>query len=232
LSVVEFARLRQLTAENVGELVDLSELAKLDELLTRKKGLLCVPAHYGNWELCGCAVALKGYPLKSVARPLDNPLLDKLLTDIRERSGNTIIPKWHVLWKLKKLLDRGAIVTITVDQNGGVGGLFVPMFTTPASTITSPAALHLATRAPIVVAMLSRQPDGVRHVFRVWDVIEHAPTDDHDADVKAIAVRINRAFERAIREYPEQWLWVHKRWKTRPPGETPGPDGLPPEVPA
>ena len=97
-----------------------------------------------------------------------------------------------------------------------------------ASTVTSPAELHLATRSPIVVATTNRCADGIRHVLRVWDVIEFTPTEDHDADVRAIITRINAAVERAVREYPEQWLWIHQRWKTRPPGEMPGADGLPP----
>jgi KDO2-lipid IV(A) lauroyltransferase len=229
LAGVEFARLQKITKENLEQTVDLSESKKFDELLAKGKGLLCVPAHHGNWELSGYSVALKGYPIKSVARPLDNPFLNDLVTEIRERSGNEIIQKWKALWKLKKLLDHGNIVTMSIDQNGGVAGLFVPMFGVLASTVTSPAELHLATGSPIVVAMTNRCPDGNRHVLRVWDVIEHTRTDDHDADVRAIITRINAAVERAVREYPEQWLWIHQRWKTRPPGEVAGPDGLPPQ---
>lgn len=230
LAGVEFARMRQLTRENVRELIDFGDLKVFDELLARSKGLLCVPAHHGNWELCGYSVALLGYPLKSVARPLDNVSLNDLITSMRERSGNEIIQKWKVLWKLKKLLDHGGIVTMSVDQNGGVAGLFVPFFGVLASTVSSPAELHLLTKTPIVVATLNRLPDGIRHKFTVWDVIEHKKTEDHAADVKAVVARINAAVEKSIRAYPEQWLWVHKRWKTRPPGEVPGPDGLPPRV--
>ena len=230
LSVIEFARLGQLTRENVDAAADLSALKTFDELLARGNGLLCVPAHHGNWEMCGYAVALKGYPLKSVARPLDNPLLNDLVMTLRERSGNEIVQKWKALWKLKKLLDRRQIVTMSVDQNGGMAGLFVPCFGVLASTLTSPAELHLATGAPIVVATLNRQPDGVHHKLHVWDTIEHKPTEDHSADVYTVIARINAAVERAVRTYPEQWLWIHQRWKTRPAGEVAGPDGLPPLV--
>jgi Kdo2-lipid IVA lauroyltransferase/acyltransferase len=230
LAVVEFARLEQITPQNVDDLADLSELKVFDELLARGKGLLVVPAHHGNWELCGYSVALKGYPLRSVARPLDNAAVNDLVTAIRERSGNQIIQKWKVLWKLKKLLDAGGVVVLTTDQNAGVAGTFLPFFGVLASTLTSPADLHLATGAPIVVASMNRKPDGIHHVFRVWDVIEHRKTSDYDADVKAVLTRVNAAMEKSIREYPEQWLWVHKRWKTRPPGELPGPDGLPPRA--
>jgi len=229
LSAVEFARLEKLNRENIEQVCDLSELKHFDALLARGNGLLCIASHHGNWEMCGYAVALKGYPIQSVARPLDNPVLNELITDIRERAGNTIIQKWKVLWKLKKLLDRGAIVTMSIDQNGGVSGLFVPCFRTLASTVTSPAELHLATGAPMLVASMVRQVDGIHHALCVWDIIEHPKSDDHAADVKTVITRINAAVEKAVRAYPEQWLWVHKRWKTRPPGEIEGPDGLPPE---
>jgi len=232
LSLIEFARMRQVTRENVHDLVDFSEVKVFDELLARKKGLLCVPAHHGNWELCGHTVALLGYPLKSVARPLDNVSLNDLITSMREASGSEIIQKWKVLWKLKKLLDHGGIVTLSIDQNGGVAGKFVPFFGVLASTVSSPADLHLMTGTPIVVATLNRLPDGIRHKFNVWDVIEEKRTDDHQADVLRVLTRINAACEKSIRAYPEQWLWVHKRWKTRPPGEVPGADGLPPRAAA
>ena len=230
LFLVEFSRMHWLTKENAHELVDVSQFRVLDKLLVRPRGLIAVPGHLGNWEMCGYVASLLGYPLKSVARPLDNPLLNEMVDTIRETSGNTIIHKWQVLWKLKKLLDHQGIVTMSVDQNGGVGGVFAPLFGIQSSTIASPAELHLATRAPIVVATLNRLPDGVRHVFNVWDVIEFEKTDDYDADRLAIVTRINAAYEKAIRQYPEQWLWVHRRWKTRPEGEQPGPDGMPPRT--
>ena len=230
LAAVEFARLSRLTRANVEQLVDLSELRSFDAIIAKKKGLLCVPAHHGNWELCGYSVALMGYPIRSVARPLDNPLLNDMILEMRQRSGHVIIEKWKVLWKLKKMLDMGEIVTMSVDQNGGTSGQFVPFFGSLASTAASPADLQVVTGTPIIVCTLNRKPDGIRHEFKVWEVIEHQATGDHAADVRVILTRINAAVERAIRAYPEQWLWMHKRWKTRPPGETQGPDGLPPLI--
>jgi KDO2-lipid IV(A) lauroyltransferase len=232
LSLVEFARMNKITPATLENYVDLSEVKVITDLVAEQngKGVLCIPAHHGNWELSGYTVAMKGLPLKSVARPLDNPQLNEFITGLREASGNEIIEKWQVLWKLKKLLDKGGIVTMSVDQNGGVAGHFVPLFGALASTVASPAELHLASKVPIVVVSFNRQPDGVRHKFHVWDVIHHQKTADHTADVRTVLTRVNQAYEKAIRAYPEQWLWVHKRWKTRPPGEVAGPDGLPPKV--
>lgn len=230
LAIVEIARFERLDRAALDARFDLSELSQLDALLARGKGVICVPAHHGNWELCAYAAGLAGRPLKLVVRPLANPALDAFLTAQRERSGNEVIRKWKVLWKLKKLLDSGAAVVLTNDQNGGTQGIFVPFFKTLASTLTSPAELHLATGAPLAVVTLNRQKNERHHRLHVWAVIEHARTRDHNADVVTVTRRINDAFETAIRTYPEQWLWVHPRWKTRPPGEPAGPDGLPPRV--
>ena len=128
-----------------------------------------------------------------------------------------IIEKWKVLWKLKKMLDKGDIISMSVDQNGGVAGIFVPFFGSLASTVASPADLHLITGVPIIVATMNRKADGVHHVLRVWDTIEREPYTDQKEAVKKLLTRINAAVERSIREYPEQWLWNHRRWKTRPP---------------
>lgn len=232
LFIAEFARMPLLSKEDIRELCDLTEVKVFDELLAKHggRGLMVTPAHHGNWELNGYAVSYAGYPLLSVARPLDNPYLNEIVDGIRERCGNEIIHKYQVLWALKKQLDRGRIVTMSVDQNGGTSGIFVPLFGTLASTVASPAELALASGAPVVVATLNRLPDGVHHKFHVWDVIEFQKSGGHEADRRALLTRINQAYEKSIRAYPEQWLWGHQRWKTRPPGEKPGPDGLPPRV--
>ncbi|MBI3831425.1 MAG: lysophospholipid acyltransferase family protein [Planctomycetes bacterium] len=234
LFIAEFARLPLLNKERVCELCDMSAANVFHELLAKQngKGLMVTPAHHGNWELNGYAVSLLGCPLLSVARPLDNPYLNELVDGVRERAGNEIVHKWQILWTLKKQLDRGRIVTMSVDQNGGTSGIFVPLFGTLASTVASPAELALASGAPVIVATLNRLPDGVHHKFHVWDIIEFPKSGDHEADRRALLTRINSAYEKAIRAYPEQWLWGHQRWKTRPPGEQPGADGLPPRAAA
>jgi len=236
-SVAEFARIGRLNPAMVSQRFELEDLERLRELLDqqpirrgRRRGLLCVVAHHGNWELAGYAAALHGLPIHSVARPLDHPGLNALIKELRERSGNRIVEKYQVLWKLKKLLDQGAMVTLSVDQNGGVAGTFVPMFGTLASTVASPAELQMVARVPIAVCSCNRLSDGKRHKFHIWDVIEYRPGGDADRERVRILERINAAYERAVRAYPEQWLWVHKRWKTRPPDETPLPNGLPPRA--
>jgi KDO2-lipid IV(A) lauroyltransferase len=230
LSVIEVAKLVQLTPKNVMEICDLTELRQFKATIDKKKGLLIVPAHHGNWELCGYAVSLSGYPLKSVARPLDNPFLNEFLMDFRQKSGHVIIEKWKVLWKLKKMLDKGDIISMSVDQNGGVGGVFVPFFGSLASTVASPADLHVIIGTPIIIATMNREPDGIHHKLRVWDIIESEPYTDQKEASRQVLTRINEAVERSIRAYPEQWLWAHRRWKTRPPGELPTADGLPPLI--
>lgn len=233
LSTVEFARMTKLRKETLEQTIDLSEAKVFDEFLAKGngRGVLSVPAHHGNWELLGYAMALKGYPLISVARPLDNPKMNELILGIRTASGNRILDKWQVLWKLKKEIDKGSIATMSIDQNGGTGGQFIPLFGTLASTVSSPADLYLTAKVALVVCTLNRQPGGLRHKMHVWDVIEYEDGEGSYAERRdKILARINAAYEKAIRAYPDQWLWGHKRWKTRPPGEQPGPDGLPPRI--
>ena len=121
--------------------------------------------------------------------------------------------------KLKKALDRKESIGIVVDQEARKGPVFAPFFGILAASSPTPALLHLKTRAPIAVATVHRLAP-FRYELRIDDVIEHAPTDDKQADLLAITTRINRAMEAAIRRHPVQWLWSHRRWRRRPPGET------------
>jgi KDO2-lipid IV(A) lauroyltransferase len=233
LMVVEFCRMHHLRKENLAELCDMTQLQVIFDLLKKGRGIIGVPGHIGNWELLGYAAALLGAPMRPIVRPLDNPLVNDLVDEVRETSGIQMIRKWQALWKLKRVLAENNVISLAIDQNGGNTGIFVPLFGVLASTIPSPAVMHFNTRAPIVVATLNRLPDGVRHRFHVWDVIEDFPrTGNPKADRYAVIRRINQALEKAILAFPDQWLWGHRRWKTRPEGEMPGPDGLPPPAPA
>jgi KDO2-lipid IV(A) lauroyltransferase len=131
------------------------------------------------------------------------------------------------MWTLRKALARGETVGILCDSSSRKAEAFPPFLGTPAATVATPALLHLTTGAPVVVATAQRTGRG-RFSIRVWDVIRCAPTADRDADVDAILARINLGLSRAVAAAPEQWFWQGGRFKHRPPGEVPGPDGLPP----
>lgn len=176
------------------------------------RGVLVLTAHYGNWELLAAAHGLTGLPLSIVIRPLDHPILDELAARFRRRSGAELIVKRQAVREVLQALRRGRMVGILLDQNATrAEGVFVPFFGVAASTSKGLAVLALRTDAPVVPVFLRRAPDG-RHCM---DVSPPLPRPA-GGDVVAYTALFNRVIEAAIRRAPEQWLWMHARWRTRP----------------
>jgi KDO2-lipid IV(A) lauroyltransferase len=178
----------------------------------RGRGVLLLTAHYGNWELLAASRALTAHELSVVIRPLDHPVLDRVVARFRERTGVELITRHRGLREILDALRRGRLVGILLDQNVSRGqGVFVPFFGVPASTSKSLAVISLRTGAPVVPAFIRRRPDG-RHRIEIGAALPPPP----DGDVVAYTASFNRAIEEAIRQAPEQWFWLHRRWKTRP----------------
>lgn len=176
------------------------------------RGVLILTAHYGNWELLAAAHGLTGLPLSIVIRPLDHPVLDELAARFRRRSGAELIVKHLAVREVLRDLRRGRMVGILLDQNATRSeGVFVPFFGIPASTSKGLAVLALRTGAPVVPVFLRREPDG-RHCMDVGPPLVPPP----DGDIEAYTATFNLVIEAAIRRAPEQWLWMHARWRTRP----------------
>lgn len=176
------------------------------------RGVLILTAHYGNWELLAAAHGLSGLPLSIVIRPLDHPLLDELAARFRRRSGAELIIKRQAVREVLQALRRQRMVGILLDQNATrEEGVFVPFFGVLASTSKGLAVLALRTGAPVVPVVLRRDPDG-RHCMDVGAPIPPPP----DRDVATYTARFNQVLEATIRRAPEQWLWMHARWRTRP----------------
>ncbi|MBI2467823.1 MAG: lysophospholipid acyltransferase family protein [Candidatus Rokubacteria bacterium] len=183
--------------------------------LAEGRGVLYLGAHFGNWELLAASQQLTGFPLSVVVRPLDNPLLEALVARARERLGVRLIPKRRALRDVQTALARGECVGIMLDQNAGRRGVFVPFFGQQASTSRSLAVLALKTGAPVVPAFIRRLADG-SHQVTLEPPIPLARTGELERDVAEATRRFTEAIERQVRAYPEQWFWVHRRWKTRP----------------
>lgn len=193
------------------------------------RGVLILTAHYGNWELMAAARALSDFAISVVVRPLDDPMLDWLVSRFRARSGTELISKRHALTDVLGALRRRHLVAVLLDQNTSRGqGVFAPFFGVPASTSKGLAVISLRTGAPVVPVFIQRQSSG-GHVIEAHAVI---PAPD-DGDVTAYTAAFNRAIEAAVRREPGQWFWVHRRWRTQPPAqsgeelhlETPGTSG-------
>jgi len=190
-------------------------LEHLKDALAEGRGALCLTAHFGNWELLAAAHALTGLPLNVVVRPLDNLHLERLLARGRERSGLRLIPKRQAIHGVRAALARGECVGILLDQNAGRAGVFVPFFGHLASTSRSLAVLALKTHAPVVPAFVRRLSGG-EHLITLDPPLPLVVTGDLDQDIVLNTASFTQTIERHVRAQPEQWFWVHRRWKTRP----------------
>jgi KDO2-lipid IV(A) lauroyltransferase len=187
-----------------------------DHVRAAGRGVVYVTAHFGNWEFYGVAWAWLGQPVGVVARPLDNPALDARLTTFRTRSGNTVISKRRALQDILRLLRQGAGVAILVDQNvQEQDGIFVEFFGRPAATTTVAAALAVKTGCALLPVHCEALPDG-RYKFVYGRPLEWTTTGNRQDDIARLTQALTTVIEGWVRERPEQWLWMHRRWKTQP----------------
>ncbi|MGH7311813.1 MAG: lysophospholipid acyltransferase family protein [Candidatus Rokuibacteriota bacterium] len=188
----------------------------LDRAMAAHGRVLALSGHLGNWELLNVAHRVTPYPLAVVVRPLDSRWLNPLAERVRLRTGVELIDKRGALRPVLAALSRGGMVGILLDQNTARSeGVFVPFFGCPASTSRSVALLALRTGAP-VVPIFARREGGGRHRIIVRPPLDAPKTGDREAAVAELTGRCTEVIEAAIREAPEQWLWMHNRWRTRP----------------
>lgn len=195
----------------------------LPQIFPQDKPAVCLTGHFGNWEVLGHATALAGYPLTSVATPLKNPFVDRLLRQAREIAGQIIVEREGAVRKMLQTLRRNGRVALLLDQNTSLmeGGIFVDFFRVPATMSPAAAALALRTQSRIVFGFSVPQPDGSYRVFSPA-VIEPSPLSAASADrqVADLTQRIAKIFEDVILQYPDCWLWMYKRWKHVRPGDS------------
>jgi KDO2-lipid IV(A) lauroyltransferase len=218
LDALAFPRLDR---DALGSVLKVSGLDNARAALALGRGMLVFSAHYGHWEAGAYAMGLLGVPFAVIARPLDNPLLDRRLIALRQGTGNAVIPKRRAVRETMRALSRGAGVAILIDQDAREDGVFVPFFERLAATTPTLALIALRADAPIVPVFARVEEDGTIAVH-IEPVVEARPTGDRDADVLRLTAACTAVVERWVRHDPEQWLWMHRRWKTRPPNESAG----------
>lgn len=211
------ARFPLIHAGNVRQFIRYEGLENFQRASARGRGVLVATAHLGNWEFSAFAHALMTAPMAVVARPLDNPLLDALITHYRTLSGNRVLGRGqHFLRPLLETLRANGAVGILVDQNVTADrGIFVDFFGRKACVDAGLARLARRTGAAVLLGYALWSEAEQRYVLHFEPEIEM--TGDELADTQAVQARL----EAAIRRAPDQWLWIHRRWKTRPPGEPP-----------
>lgn len=185
------------------------------------RGLLFLTAHFGNWELGSFAHAVYGHPVAFVARRLDNPLIDSLIDRYRSLAGGRSIDKDEFARQTLRALREGESVGVLIDQNMMASeGVFVDFFGHQACTTTSLARIARKTGAPIILGLVIWDAQMGKYRLR-FEPVEWLQRDDPEEEIAFNTAHFTRLLERYIRQYPEQWLWMHRRWKTRPPGDPP-----------
>ena len=212
--LVALARMPAIDKANAGEWIRYEGFEHYARAKTRGKGVLFATAHLGNWELSAFAHALLTEPMNVVVRPLDNPSIDQMVETRRAISGNKLLSKRDFARSILHALKDNEPVGILVDQNAAAdNGVFVPFFGKPACTNLTFAKLAARSGAAVIPGFAVWSEKEGKYVLRFYPEVEI--TGDAEADT----ARVQAAIEHAIRENPDQWLWIHRRWKTRPPGE-------------
>lgn len=216
----EFAHFPELTRENIERLVVLDGFENFDAARARGKGVIFLTGHMSAWELAPFAQALYGNPLSFLAREIDNQRVNGLIDSYRCLSGNQPIEKNNSARTMLRVLREGGTVGVLADQNTSVEeGVFVDFFGIPASTTTGLVRMARHTDAAVVPGFLFWDEATRKYRLRFEPAIPMQRTEDEAGDIRENAARCNRVIESYIRAHPDQWLWVHKRWKNRPPGE-------------
>lgn len=206
--------------KRIHELIEPPEgLDVLKQCLARKKGVFLLTAHYGNWEAMGIYHGYMGIaPLYSIARMLDNPYLEKVAMRLRTISGNGIFYKEQSPLKIVRTLKNNCCVAVMMDQNMARGGIFVDFFGKKTAAARSIAVLSYSTGAPIVPLFSYPLPNG-KYRIQYGPELKLEKTGDKETDIFNWTQACETYIESVIREYPEPWMWGHRRWKTRPPEE-------------
>jgi KDO2-lipid IV(A) lauroyltransferase len=211
--LVSFARFPRLNADNIHQWIRYEGYEHFERAIEQGKGVLFATAHLGNWELSAFAHALMSAPMHVVVRPLDNARIDAMVESRRAGSGNHIIGKREFARSILRALKDNEAVGILVDQNSGLeDGVFVDFFGIQACTGAAFAKFAARSGAAVIPGFALWSETERKHILRFYPPV--AVTGDIARDTQMLHAQL----ESVIREYPDQWLWIHRRWKTRPPG--------------
>ena len=212
--LVAFSRFPDLHRGNIGEWIRYEGFEHFEEAKRRGKGVLFATAHLGAWELSAFAHALMTAPMHVVVRPLDNPLIDNLVSRRRSASGNILIPKKDAARGILRALQNNDAVGILIDQNVAADeGVFIDFFGAKACAGSAFARLAYRSGAAVIPGFALWSHTESKYILRFYPLLEFT------GDVASDTQMLHSCLETVIREYPDQWLWIHRRWKTRPAGE-------------
>ena len=218
--LAEVCHFPKYTLENISQVITYEGFENYERAHVRGKGVLFLTAHFGGWELSAFAHSLHGHPLHVVMRPLDNIYLDRLMHKYRTMHGNTTVDKNDFVRGLLAAMKNGETVGILMDTNmTPPQGIFVDYFKIPACTASGLARIALRTDAAVVPSFTIWDPVLRKYRLHFDPAVKLIRTGDDETDIAANTQLFTKIIEDYVRRYPDQWLWVHRRWKTRPTGE-------------
>jgi len=206
--------------ESILSVLEPSGIEHLDQVKESGRGAILFTAHLGAWELTSYGLSLLGHPISFLVRPIDNPKIEQMVDRYRTRTGNKTLDKFSAARSMVKTLRSGEFLGLLIDLNALEDeAIFVNFFGVPASTNFMTAKLALRSDVPIIPVFAPWDKTRQKFLLQVNEPVELKRSGDDEADVRELTTRLTQHFEDQIRRYPDQWLWIHKRWKTRPPGE-------------
>jgi len=220
--LAEVCQLPSYTLENVEKVVVYDGFEHYEQAKARGKGVLFLTGHFGAWELSAFSHSLHGHWMHIVIRPMDNVYLDRLIRSYRTMHGNKTVAKDEFVRGLISAMKAGEVVGILMDTNvTPPQGVFVDFFGIPACTASGLARIALRTDAAVIPGFTIWDKSLGKYRLRFDPIVELIRTGNLEADIQANTQKFTKIIEDYVRQYPEQWLWVHRRWKARPPGEPP-----------
>ena len=215
LVAAEFCDIPYLNKDNLGKFITIQGLDNYLAAREEEKGVLLFGAHFGNWEIGNAALALTTNPFVFIHRNMDNAFMQRNVTAVRASYGNVSLSKEKAMRQMIRLLGKGATINLLIDQNiSWQEGVFVNFFGHPAATTSGLALLAMHTGAPVLPSFTHRMPDG-KYLLEIGRKIDIVRTGSYQSDVLHNTQNFTKIIEQTIRKYPEQWLWVHQRWKTK-----------------
>lgn len=215
LVAADFVDIPLLNKDNLHKWISVEGLDNYTEACREGKGVLLFSGHFGNWEIGNAALAILTKPFVFIYRVFDSPFLERNITGVRASYGNISLPKEKAMRPMIRLLKRGCTINLLIDQNvAWYDGVFVDFFGRQACTTSGLALLALHTKAPVLPAFTRRLPDG-RYLLEIGKKIDITSSGDRAHNVLINTQNFSKIIEEQIRKYPEQWFWVHQRWKTK-----------------
>jgi KDO2-lipid IV(A) lauroyltransferase len=212
---MEVLHMPRLNQTNINQYVTLTGSEHLKSALSLGRGAVLATAHSGNWELLGAALAMHGFPLVAVVQRQTNAAMDTFINEYRTKAGMHVTYKQGVR-EMVKLLGTGKIIGLLMDQDNHENGVFVEFFGRLTSTPQGAAALARLNDAPIVPAFITENQDGT-HTAIIHPPMLIEKSDDRAEDIRRTTQDLTRIIEQHIRQHPNEWFWLHNRWKTSPP---------------